>query len=257
MSGEVGKGFARRVTGTNLAKFAPLLRDRTGESNPQPTSDENAQAKPQAGTSTNELDAVQSLFNGSRVRVALPFTPPRRPSGSTQRTGISSGESGSKEEEDKDVLRVYYPVLVAEIPGPGRWTQASFSWNVFSTFFGAGDIALTYLNAQGEAIQETSKPIVKKSRNYCYELGAAAGLDYPDKNVGRPIGVFLRSEPQQFEYVIVMPSDPGHPILVTFLANRWAGPAGRLRRVTTDLNTLVGIWPSAPLPLEIPDVSGS
>ena len=256
MSEEVGKGFARRVTGSNLAKFAPLLRDRTKESNP-PDSDENAQSKSPPGTNTDELAAAQSLFEGLKVRVALPFTFSWGPSGSTTPTGTSSVETGSTEGEVGDVSGVSYPVLVAEIPGPGRWTQASFSREVFSDFFGAGVINLTYIDAQGEAIHETANPIVKKSSNYCYELGAAVGLDYPNLDDGRPIGVFLRLEPQQFQYSIVMPPDPGHATLATFLANRWVGPSGRMRRVTTDLDTLLGIWPSSPLPLVMPGVADS
>ena len=144
MSEEVGKGFARRVTGSNLTRFAPLLRDLTKESNP-PASDENAQSESPPGTSADELAAAQSLFQGLKVRVALPFTFPRVPSRSAPPGGTSSGGNGSTEGEDGDVPSVNYPVLVAEIPGPGRWTQASFSKDVFSNFFGAGVIGLTYM----------------------------------------------------------------------------------------------------------------
>ena len=238
MSEEVGKGFARRVTKLNLAKFAALLRDRTKEpSGPPP------------GSSTDESVAAQSLFNGSRVRVALPFTFPWDTPGTTTATGTSSPEPGSTEEEISDDPGASHAVLIAEIPGPGRWSQASFSRNVFFEFFGAGPINLNYIDAHGTLIHETENPIVKKSSNYCYELGAAAGLEYPSGNVGRPISVFLRIGPQQFQYKLVMPSDPDYPLLVMFLANNWSGPAGRMRRVTTDLDTLLGIWPAARLPL--------
>ena len=133
-----------------------------------------------------------------KVRVRLPFTFPGGPSRPTTPRRISSGRTSLVDEE----------VLVAEIPGPGRWTQASFSWDVFRNFFGGEAIALTYLDAQGEAKQETANPIVKRSSNYCYELGAAVGLDYPNRDDGRTIGVFLRMEPQQFQYAIVMPHEP-------------------------------------------------
>lgn len=256
MSEEVGKGFARRVTGSNLRRFAALLRDLTRESNP-PTSDENALSESPPGTSTDELAAAQSQFQGLKVRVALPFTFPRVPSRSATPRGTPSGGNGSTGGEDRAIPSVNYPVLVAEIPGPGRWTQASFSKDVFSNFFGGGTIGLTYLNAQGEAIHGTKNPIEKGSSNYCYELAAARGLSYPDKSVGRPIGLFLRFEPGQFQYVIVMPHDPNHTTLATFLTNRWDGPTGRMRRVTTDLEDLLGAWPSAPLPLAIPNAVAS
>ena len=254
MSEEVGKGFARRVTGSNLTRFAPLLRDQTKESNP-PESDESTQSESTPGTSSDELAAAQSLFQGVKVRVSLPFTIPRVPSGSATTGGNYSDGNGSTEGENGDVPSVNYPVLVAEIPGPGRWTQASFSRDAFQNFFGAEAIDLTYLDDQGEAKRETANPIVKKSSNYCYELGAAVGKDYPNRGDGRPIGVFLRLEPQQFQYAIVMPHEQDHTTLDAFLTNRWEGPAGRMRRVSTDLDTLLGTWPSAPLPLAIPDVA--
>ena len=258
MSEEVGKGFARRVTGSNLMRFAPLLRDLTKKSDP-PASDENPQSEPRPGTRSDELADAESLFQGLKVRVALRFTFPPVPSGTGTPGGTSSGGNGSAEEEDGDVPSVNYPVLVAEIPGAGRWTQASFSQDVFSNFFGAGVIGLTYMNAQGQAIHETRNPVTKGSSNYCYELAAARGLNYPDKNVGRPIGVFLRFESGQFQYVIVMPRDPGYAMLATFLTSRLGEPGRLMRRETTDLESLLGAWPSAPLPLPlvIPNVADS
>ena len=256
MSEEAGKGFARWVTASNLTRLAPLLRDLTKGSSP-PTSYENAQSESPPGSSTDELAAAQSLFQGLKVRVILPFTFPTIPSGSGTSGGTSSVGNGSAEGEDGDDLGINYPVLVAEIPGPGRWTQASFSKDVFFNFFGAGAIGLNYMNAQGEAIHETKNPIKKGSSNYCYELAAARSLSYPDKSIGRPIGVFLRIETVQFQYVIVMPQDPGYAMLAAFLASRLGEPTRLMRRVPTDLEALLGAWPSAPLPLDIPNTPGS
>ena len=248
MSEEAGKGFARQVTDSNLAKLAPLLRDRTKEPTP-PLSEENAPSKPTPGPGSDELAAAQSLFAGSRVRVELPFTFPWGTPGSATETGTPMVEPGSTEGETGDDSGVSYSVLVAEIPGPGRWSQASFSRKVFSEFFGAGTIDLTYINTQGTQIHQTAAPIVKKSINFCYELGAAAELAYPTKDDGRPIGVFLRLETQKFQYRLVMPTDPAHTILVAFLANNWKGPARHMRRVITDLPKLLSAWPAASLPL--------
>ena len=241
MSQEAGKGFARRVTKLNLARFAPLLRDPTKEPSQSPS-----------GSSTDEFVAVQSLFDGSRVRVALPFTfPPGTPSTATA-TRISSPQDGSTEEDIGDDSATSYPVLVAEIPGPGRWSQASFSKETFYGFFGGDSIDLIYVDANGRLIAETAPPIVKKSSNYCYEMRAAAGLTYPSANGGRPIAVFLHLASRQFQYRLVMPSDPAHATLDAFLADKWGGPAGRMRRITTDLNDLLGAWPAAELPFVVP-----
>ena len=248
MSEESGRGFARQITDSNLAKFAPLLRDRTKEPAP-PLSGENSPSKPQPSPSTDELAAARSLFHGSTVHVNLPFTFSWGPVGSTTPAGTPTVDVGSTEGNIGGESGVSYQVLVAEIPGPGRWSQASFSRKVFTEFFGAGVIHLTRFDTLGTLVHETANPIVKSSNNYCYELEAARGLSYPDKNVGRPIGVFLRLEPSQFQYTILMPSDPGYTMLATFLDSNWEGRAGQMRRVPTDLDTLISIWPSAPLPL--------
>ena len=58
MSEEAGKGFARKVTDSNLAKLAPLLRDRTKDPT-QPLSEENAPSKPMPGSGSDELAAAQ------------------------------------------------------------------------------------------------------------------------------------------------------------------------------------------------------
>ena len=230
MSGDVGKGFARRVTRLNLEKFAPLLRDRAKEL---------AESSP--SFSTIESVMARSLFYGSKVRVALPFTFPWGIVGTATATRVSGAEA----------------VLVAEIPGPGRWSQASFSKEVFVKFFGAGSIDLIYMNAEGLLEHETVKPIIKKSSNYCYELKAATSLNYPSGNEGRPIGVFLRAGSKQFQYRVVMPSDPDHVLLEAFLVARWVGAVGRMRRVTIDLDTLLDICPTAQLPLAVRETSGS
>ena len=246
MSGEAGKGFARKVTDSNLAKFAPLLRDRTKRPS-LPLPEDNASSKPAAGSSTDELAAAQSLFAGSRVRVEIPFTFPWWTLGPATETGAPTVEPGPIEAEMGAYSGVSYSVLVAEIPGPGRWSQASFSKKVFSEFFGGGAIDLTYINTQGTLVHQTTAPIKKKSVNFCYELGAAAGLDYPNKDDGRPIGVFLRLETKMFQYRLVMPSDPAHTILVAFLANNRKESARQMRRVITDLPTLLSVWPVASL----------
>ena len=256
MSDEVGKGFARRITQSNLSDFAQLLRDRTKTPDNQILSD-SAPSGSQPGSGTPELAPAQLQFSGSRVQVDLPFTFSWGTSGPSTVTDPSKPGLVSAKGEIPGNPNASCSVLVAEIPGPGRWTQVSFSKEVFHGFFGAGTIGLEYTDANGTLKHETASAIVKKSSNYCYELGAAMGLGYPSVSDGRPIGVFLRLELQQFRYGLVMPSDPGHTILDSFLAEKWTGPAGRMRRVVTDLETLLEIWPAAPLPLTVSGSDGS
>ena len=245
MTDEAGKGFVRRVTKLDLANFAPLLRDLTKEPTAR-LSTENTSSDSPSGSNANEFVAVQALFSGSKVQVNLPFTFPwgnLAPEPEPQ----SSIDAVEPPDTQNDVLiHLKDTVLVSEIPGPGRWSQASFSKKIFDEFFGAGQIHLARINADGTVTDEIANPIIKRSKNYCYELGAAAGLNYPPRTDGRPIGVFLRLGEQQFQYRLVMPSDPDHAILNGLLATYWEGGDRFMRRVTIDLQTLLGAWPTAP-----------
>jgi len=86
--------------------------------------------------------------------------------------------------------------LVAEIPKSGdRWRQANFDKQTFVNFFGAEPgnnnqrILLRNVDSGGKLGAVESRPSVSViSANYRFELGAAAGLDYPNANA--PIGVF-------------------------------------------------------------------
>ena len=255
MTEEVGRGFARRVTKVNLAAFVSLLRDRSKEPNPQ-LPKESPSSGPPYGSSTDEVADTEALFDGTHVKVKLPFTFSSGIPRLEIVTGNGTNESGPPEGQIDNPIQPSNTVLIAEIPGPGRWSQASFSLKVFTQFFGAGQINLNHIDADGTETHEVANPIIKKSSNYCYELGAAAGLGYPDPGEGRPIGVFLRLEAQQFQYRLVMPSESAHAILDAFLATNWEGSTRFMRRVTTRLETLLGVWPAAPFSLTESGASG-
>lgn len=228
--GEQGKGFARLVSETNIAIFAPLLRDLSKvRSLPGPDNDDPTNPSPSGDG--EEFAAADRLFNGSKVRLALPFTFPRAP---------QAAHPGSPP--------VDRTVLVSEIAGPGRWSQANFPKKIFDEFFGGGQIELFHLDGYGTVSHEIATPITKQSSNYCYELGAASGLAYPNPGGGRPIGVFVRLDGNQFQYRLMMPSAPDYAMLDGFLTSNWTPTPGRLRRVMTTLNELKNEWTSAPFP---------
>ncbi len=151
-------------------------------------------------------------------------------------------------------------VLVAEIPkggkGEGRWKQAGFDLDTFRTFFeveldAVHRIVLQYVNADGTLGQIESRPRISvKSSNYRFELGAAAGLPYPDLEQGRPIGVFIRIATRSFLYYLLMPNDLHYQIVLSFLKSRTVGRTGRadsMRRVKTNAVELRLAWPDSPL----------
>jgi hypothetical protein len=152
-------------------------------------------------------------------------------------------------------------VLVAEIPrAAGRWNQANFSLDTFRNFFGAQPgrvqrVVLQQVNQAGVLGELENRPSVSvKSRNFRFELEAAAGLQYPAH--GRPVAVFVRLAPRTFRYFLSMPGGPHHALLEQFLANNWHGRADRMGRVIADVRALANAWPNSPLwiaPLDVQD----
>lgn len=162
-----------------------------------------------------------------------------------------------KDKETK-VTPVSLDVLVAEIPGKTnpRWKQANFDRDNYENFFGAKVFGakvekprfmlFRHVEPDGSLEDtETRSSVVVKSRNFRFELAAAAGLKYPSK--GRPIAVFVRQASRNFRYRLVMPGDAGHKTLEKFLSSKWKGRADRMRRVRTTVSDLQGTWKDSPL----------
>ena len=245
MGKQAGEGFVRRVTADNLSSFAPLLRDST-KATSSTAGEEGSHSGGTDPTETGDRQVAEGLFGGVVVHVGLPFTPASglaitvvEPKGQTDDGATSVGGSGGLSDPGN-------VVLVAEIPGPGRWSQAAFTFEVFNNFFGGDTINLTHFNSDGSTSFESAKPIVKKSSNYCYELGAAVGARYPDKTEGRPIGVFVRLMSGDFQYRLLLPSDQDYEVLENLLDDLWEGSAQQLRRIIVDLGTLQSRWSAAP-----------
>lgn len=140
------------------------------------------------------------------------------------------------------------PVLLAEIPrGKDRWNQANFDLETFRTFFQLEPgtqrrVVLLPVAANGEIGEPEVRPSVSvRSKNYRIELGQGAGLPYPDG--GRPLGVFVRLGSRRFRYRLILPGQTGYTELDSFLAGRWSGRAGRMRRVVVDVDELRSALP--------------
>jgi hypothetical protein len=176
------------------------------------------------------------------------------------------GRAPTPEEEEREApeelptgLTQLRRVLVAEIPrASGRWNQANFDLNSFRNFFGAEPgvvqrVVLQHVDAAGVLGSLETRPSVSvKSRNFRFELVAAAGLTYP--RAGRPIAVFIEIAPRTFRYRLLMPRDPQHRIMDAFLDTIWTGPSDRMRRVITTTDVVQQAWPDSPLwrmPLEV------
>ena len=146
-------------------------------------------------------------------------------------------------------------VLVAEIPrSNNRWAQANFDKTSFEDFFGASidDSSIRVLfrhvsenNTLGEI--ESRPSVAVSSRNYRFELGAAAGLDYPPKEAGRPIAVFIKLNTRTFLYTLCMPNLPYYNDLHNFCKSRHTGRKDRVMRIPTKVSIIKAAVPQVPL----------
>lgn len=143
-------------------------------------------------------------------------------------------------------------VLVAEIPKAGdRWKQANFDLESFRHYFHLKPgtprrVLLWHVEPTGSiGSAEIRQSVSVKSQNYRIELAAAGNQSYPAG--GPPVAVFLRTGTRKFRYRLVMPNDPEFSAIRSVLSNRWAGKAGRMRRVTLSAKDLRVEWPGSPL----------
>jgi HKD family nuclease len=142
--------------------------------------------------------------------------------------------------------------LVAQVPAAsGRWHQIHFNAEVIHSFLRitANSSERLFLNAvdiDGARSEQEVRPCVysQHNKNYKVEIGARRELPYPSS--GRPILIMKKVALRTFEYMLIMPREAGHDILLNItetLANVGKG----LPRVITDATTIRARWDSCPL----------
>lgn len=157
--------------------------------------------------------------------------------------------------ENKD----YTGWLVAELnkgrntaAGATGFSQASFDTETFKKFFdyagGEVDVVLWPVHVDGSlgALESRKGRYKTASVNYYFELGAAHGLPYPA--VSRPIATFGRLAAGGYTYRVVLPGQPGHEELETWLAAN--APAARptfMRRAVLTTDQLRDAWAANPI----------
>jgi hypothetical protein len=171
---------------------------------------------------------------------------------------IHEDVEGNVDEDPEDTtpwdIQDTQTVLIAEIPAGGnRWNQANFNQEFFESFFGGTRwdnsyrILLREVDGNGDPLPvENRQAVSVASHNWRFELGAAAGLDYPNPEDGRPTGIFIRVGIRMFLYVLVMPDSPLYAEVNTLLNTHWTGRADRMRRILVDVNMLREACPSLP-----------
>ncbi len=165
----------------------------------------------------------------------------------SQQEDLTDEIAGAAEEAISEIGD--FAVLIAEVPKSGdRWKQVNFNVGTYQNFFGVTlgtdkDVEFRQVLEDGSLGEPEQRHAVSvKSKNYRFEVGAAANLPYPEE--GHPIVVFQRVTDQLFYYVLLMPSDEAHKILQDFLDTNYAAGKDK-RRVVITLTALKSIWPDA------------
>lgn len=230
-----GQGFVRQVTLENLRLFSPFLfSSDEGEKRYPP----QAQSEP----SDAALKEAEAKFAGLSIKVKRTFK-------SQKATAVRTTEPKSdifpvREDPKGDVL-------IAEIPkASGRWKQANFNKQDFTGFFQAHNpkrrLTLWHVGENGSVVAtpEVRHGVSVKSKNFRIEL-AAAGMSYPED--GRPIGVFLRTAPTEFRYMLLMPGNQHYDRGAEILAKVSKSRADRAKRLRMGSREARAAWPQLPL----------
>ena len=145
-------------------------------------------------------------------------------------------------------------VLVAQIPkAGGRWHQVHFNEDVTEQFFRVRPNTVQRVFLRERRSDDTLGPLepprpcvmsgVNKNRKI--ELAARREEAYP--TVGTPpIGVFRELQVRTFEYILLMPGEPGHSEMLRFTETQPRVGKG-LPRVITTADVILRAWPGCPL----------
>lgn len=143
-------------------------------------------------------------------------------------------------------------VLIAEVPAAGgRWAQVHFNGDITEQYFRLTDISiqrvyLTQVHQDGSRGDEEVRPCVfsPANRNHKIEIGAARHLLYPSGD--RPLLVFRERQVRVFDYMLLMPAQPGYAQILSLLRRLRSIGRGAHRSIT-DLQQLSGAWRQCPL----------
>lgn len=148
-------------------------------------------------------------------------------------------------------------VLVAQVPkAGGRWKQAHFNADIVHQFFRISDrdlqrVFLTYVFNDGARGEEEPRRCVysEANKNYKIEIETPGNPVYP--NEGRPILVIVEKNIRIFDYLLLMPGQPGYAPML-HLTESLPQVGKGTARVLIDTDRLRADWPACPLLLAPP-----
>ncbi|WP_188111272.1 phospholipase D family protein [Nocardioides antri] len=213
------------------------------------------------GTAADELETQISTWIEQHKEYILDLSDPRvaeAVAGNVGYEGALKKAAPTKPDPDESKAASGTDCLVAEIPknrkdrlGNSLFSQANFSQAIFESFFqmggGENEVLLYHVAEDGslgelESRQGKFKPA---SRNYYFELGAAAGV--PHSGTRPPVGVFLHLQSGAYLYLYRLPGESGYAQLDELLNSLWTPRGNQGRRVEVTRDQLAAAWPECPL----------
>lgn len=145
--------------------------------------------------------------------------------------------------------------LIAQVPeAGGRWSQAHFNAAVIDKFFRITDrekqrVFLTQVDQSCQRSEEEVRKVIysTSNKNYKIELRAAKHLEYPEESA--PVVVMRERQVRAFDYMLLMPGDPGYDKMLDLTTTLPKVGKGH-PRIITDRATVAASWPNCPLLLE-------
>jgi len=143
-------------------------------------------------------------------------------------------------------------VLIAQVPAAGgRWAQVHFNGDITDQYFRLTDVEvqrvyLTQVHQDASRGEEEVRPCVYSAanRNHKIEIGAARGLAYPDR--ARPLLLFRERQVRVFDYMLLMPGQPGHA-QISGLLERLPSIGRGAHRSITSIDDVARAWPQCAL----------
>lgn len=154
-------------------------------------------------------------------------------------------------------------ILIAQLPRAGkpgkpqRWAQRNYTTRVIETFFGISvkppggqSFNFSEINADGTFMGQQPRAFVPRaSKNYGFELRAAAGRPYP-LGADRPILISQKRSGNVIWDLLLMPGDPDYNTVNDYLqaeySARKTSKRKQLSRVTVTTADLKKAWPASP-----------
>lgn len=166
-------------------------------------------------------------------------------SGSRAAAGASRDQAAAPGAADSD------RILIAQVPAAGgRWSQVHFNTDIVRTYFKVSDtkserVFLNAVEGDGTRGPEEVRPVIfsQANRNHKIEIAAAKGLGYPEIP---PLLIFRERGTRSFDYMLLMPGDPGYESINRLLHDLPAIGRG-FRRSITEASRIAEVWPASPL----------